>query len=150
MSLQGRRHEAGCRETLHTCFECGIWCSSPRNLQQHMSGHTHRVRLEWLGRSVTPGEPCNDTPMRPASPAASSGGRAMSPDLPAAATAAPAAHAQPPPPPQPPTLDAVLQESEPPVGALLRCKLCNWTGSKAAAWHHFKVCCAWAWTWPET
>ena len=136
------------------CFECGTWCTSHDNLHQHLAGYSHSTRLTWLGWSVTPGVPCacgHDAPMRPASPAGSSAGGsrwAMSPDLPEFVAPVPAADAQPVAPP--PALDAVPQESGPPVGALLRCKICNWTGSKDAAWHHFKVCCALAWASPES
>jgi hypothetical protein len=70
----------------------------------------------------------------------------MSPDLPEAVAPAPAAE----PAPQPPTLNALPQQGGVPVGALLRCRICDWTGSKAAAWHHFKVCCAFAWACPAS
>ena len=125
------------------CFECGTWCSSHNNLHQHLSGYSHRMRLEWLGRSVTPGVPCacgHDAPMRPASPAASSAGgsgRAMSPDLPEAVAPAPAADAQRAPPL--PALDEGPQQTGLPGATLLRCRICDWTGSKAAAWDHFQV-----------
>ena len=30
------------------CFECGLWCTSQSNFDQHLAGYAHVKRVEWL------------------------------------------------------------------------------------------------------
>lgn len=144
--LQGRRHYEACLEADEcdfVCFNCGLWCNSEHNLQQHLNGCAHRNRGDWLderddefsgessaysheaevrSRSPAPGASSYATCSQPSEAARETNGQAAQP---APQTATPAAVSQ-------QTLNSLST-------ATLQCRICDWTGSGRAAWDHFQV-----------
>lgn len=123
LCVQGRRHRAACLEQDEwnfVCFQCGIWCTSEHNLQQHYNGWAHGMRLDWLDEGQDWRADCGGQ-------VAAKPQRYWSEGSEAEASSRYSDEAA----PQPAAAD-------PPAGSM-QCRLCNFSGTSREAFRHFTV-----------
>lgn len=117
----GRRHREACLdedERNYVCFQCGIWCNSEHNLQQHYDGWAHGVRLDWLDEDPDQRADCGGQVAAEPQRYWSEGSEAeYSSRYSSEAAAQPAADG-------------------PPAGSV-QCRLCNVSGTSWEAFDHF-------------